>query len=1180
MAFDFTLTRIDNTDTFKEWADKCNAIIDGLNATDFVTNTQGIMTLSSSQTVTGVKTFTQSTAFSGGFTTSGNYTLGGSIGLINTPTLTIRSGDSTLGDGVEFEGARGIALKSLDTSNAVTLAFENAGTPEKLQFDYAGSGGIFEITDGNKLALAGSTPTITVNNYDWILPGTSPGSTPSLLKWTGTGSNLSWLAESALAADIVTDVRDILQSSNFTLPVNLIPVGTMIAVDARILDSWDTVGSPAEYTVWSGAPGWLPCDGQTISYDETTSPEDVVYKELVQLLEGDTASTSDSTTLPDTIGSPAEDPIGGNDIVYLIKYKSDDSTAFAVSTTSGSAGASGINLFDTNGTEVGSFDITGGKVGLNIDTSVFSFDGSGALTADVDTAATADTIAKRDSAGALTVADPTADTHAATKAFVDRAVGERGSVRAFPELIDGHQSHAEFARRSMSFVDRYGRGVFSGVNVFERGGKGNGNDPIGWAYAFSPITDREATFARTFTTAYQYFFIDEEDGILYGSGSNFEGQIGHHDRGTGTDFADYYTQTGDGQNTIYNDSSVEEPIPAMLPQKSEWDANAVTVDTVSYTNEEQEPGVIIKTKDGVGNTYVSGDRLQGFTKYETTSGVPYTRGWLIGSSDNSFGALGTGSTGETSYLSSGPLVFGLNSAGSSLWAVFGVTDAERTTGITTTVSSTPAFKGQVNKRFHYYKRNATLAGGLGVDNSAALAAWKTELGLSGSETFDDFSYYIKKHVINGTGTWLIVGKPGNESDNELWFAGYNGVGQCGNGATANITSRHCPALDSGTTLSLSLSTVSGTSNRVFESSTNHGFKDFEQLGIGSGRYLIIRGDASNANLDTHFRLFPADSASAAYNALVSGGTTSGYANANIGGVINHHKKLKGIFDISVGAENSNNAFHFVLARRTTDTTTDANELDALPESEFGSVTVMSWGRNSQGQLGLGNTSDRRTPQTVSLGTGDRPVDVIAVSTSYNSFVVTEDESTQKRSLRTAGYNGDGLTDQGLVNVNEASNRVPTGATTIFTESNTINSFGSVKNIFVSSGPQWQFGYTGYVFVVVQSETNPDTHALFAGGTNNFGQFGGSAYNNAPTSRYIRIRFPEDPKNIVAMQTNNGQSYFALCKTEEAGETAEEFASKAGRVYGAGFAAKFLGRDQGNSPQRPSWHPVDGQILST
>ncbi len=1165
MAFDFTLTRIDNTDTFKEWADKCNAIIDGLNATDFVTNTQGIMTLSSSQTVTGVKTFTQSTAFSGGFNTSGNYTLGGSVGVINTPTLTIRSGNSTLGDGVEFEGARGIALKSLDTSNAVTLAFENAGTPEKLQFDYAGSGGIFEIADGNKLALAGSTPTITVNNYDWKLPATSPGATPSLLKWTGSGSNLDWLAESALAADIVTDVRDILQSSNFTLPVNLIPVGTMIAVDTRILDSWDTAGSPAEYTAWSGAPGWLPCDGQTLSYDENASPEDVVYKELVQLLEGDTASTSGSTTLPDAIGSPAENPIGGNDIVYLIKYKSDDSTAFAVTTTTGSAGASGINLFNTSGAEVGSFDITGGKVGLNIDTTVFSFDGSGALTAEVDTAATADTLAKRDSAGALTVADPTADGHAATKAFVDRAVGERGSVSAFPELMDGHQSHSEFANQSMTFVDRYGRGVFSGQNVFERGGSNGANFPSGWFNAISPVTDREAVFSRTFTTAFQYFFIDETDGILYGSGSNYEGQLGQRDRGTGTDFTDYYTfQAG---SSIYNDNSVETPLPAMLPQKTEWDANAVTVDTVSYTNEEQEPGLIIKTKDGVGNTYVSGDRLQGFTKYETTSDVPYTRGWLIGSSDNHFGALGTGSTGETSYLTSGPLVFGLNSAGSSLWAVFGVTDAERTTGITTTVSSTPVFKEEVNKRFHYYKRNATLAGGLGVDNSSALAAWKTQLGLSGSETFDDFSYYIKKHVINGHGTWLIVGKPGNESDNELWFAGYNGIGQGGNGSTANDVVRHIPALDSGTTLSLSLSTVGGTSNRVFQSSTDHGFEDFEQLTISGSRYLIIRGDASNANLNTHFRLFPADSESAAYTALVSGGTTNGYANANIGGVINHHKKLKGIFDISVGAEHDWGAHHFILARRTTDTTTSASELDSLPESEFDSVSVMSWGRNSTGQLGLGNTTDTRTPTTVTLGTSDRPVDIVAVSTGYNSFVVTEDSSNNK-SIRTAGANSTGLTDAGTTS----------GNTTSFTLSSTIDSNWWVKNIFVSSGPAWSTEYLGYVFIVAQSKANSDTYALFAGGANRFGQFGTSASYGEETSSFLRVAFPEDPKNLVAMQNARGTAYYALCKSEDAGETAEEFAAKSGRVYGAGYASNYLGNTHLNN--KPSWHPIDQQILSS
>ena len=181
MAYDFTLTRIDNTDTFKEWADKCNDIIDGLNATDFVTNTEGIMTLASNQTVTGIKTFSQSTNFSGSVLITGDYSFGGTTGTISTSTLNISSGSSTIGDGVQLIGAKGIGFKSSASSNAASLKFENAGTPEKLQFNYAGSEtGIFEIADGNKLALAGTSPVLTVNNYDWNLPGTSPGTTASL----------------------------------------------------------------------------------------------------------------------------------------------------------------------------------------------------------------------------------------------------------------------------------------------------------------------------------------------------------------------------------------------------------------------------------------------------------------------------------------------------------------------------------------------------------------------------------------------------------------------------------------------------------------------------------------------------------------------------------------------------------------------------------------------------------------------------------------------------------------------------------------------------------------------------------------------------------------------------------------------------------------------------------------
>lgn len=1179
MAYDFNLIRIDNTDTFKEWADKCNAIIDGLNSTDFITNVAGIMTLSSSQIVTGQKTFSQSTSFSGGFTTTANYTLGGTTGTVNTSTFTVNSSNSTIGGGFEAVGARGIRFKASSASSAASLKFENAGTPQKLVFDYAGDGGVFEIGDGNKLALGGSSPTLTVNSYDWKLPATSPGATPSILKWTGSDNNLSWLAESSLAESIVTDVRDILQNSNFTLPVTLIPVGTMIAVDARILDSWETAGSPAQYTAWGGAPGWIPCDGQTLSYDENASPADITYKELVQLLEGDNSPSSGTTTLPDTIGSPAEDPIGGNSIVYLIKYKSDDTTAFSVSTTTGTAGASGIDLFNTSGTGVGSFDITGGKIGLNIDTSVFSFDGDGALTADVDTGAVGNTIAKRDASGALTVSDPTDSAHAATKGFVDRAVGEVGSVRAFPELIDGHQTYADYTNWSMTFVDKNGRGLVVGNTTSQRAGgpfpNPQPNSPSAWLNAISPITDREATFERTFPTRVNYFFIDD-DGILYGSGRNNGGQIGQRDRGTGTDFIDYYSQFHESGQAPYNGAEINTLIPAMLPQKSAWPAGAVTVDKVSYGDEgEAGVGILIKTKDGVGNSYVSGDRYQGFERYETSNdatefggaGVPYTRGWLIGSSDNSQGALGDGSSTQTSYTSSGAKVFGLNSAGTSLWATFGITDAERSLGINSLVSADPSFVEKVNKRFHYYKENATKAGGLDTTDGLALSEWRTQLGFTGSETFDEYSYYVKKFVIGTYCSWIIVGKPGNESDNEIWFAGSNSVGQAGNGTTGNSFSPtmtvHVPALDSGRTLSLSVSAV-GEGGRIFESTTPHGFKDFEQIRIGSTRYYIIRGGGDNGNLTTRFRLFQGEQN--AYNALVGGGTNNAYSNLSIGSqVLTHYKKLKGIFDISVG---SMQVFHsYILARRTTDTATSATELDSLPETEFDSVTVLAWGRNIAPVLGLGNINDTSTPTTVSLGTTDRPVDVIAQATSSNSFVITED-SSGNRSIRGAGSNFRGLNDPGTTQ----------GNTTTFTLSPTISSNWWVKKVFASSGSAWVAQYAGFIFIVAQSKTNPDTYALFAGGYNNWGMFGTSKYYDRATVNYIRVPFPEDPKNIVAMQTPRGHEYFALCKTEEPGETAEEFAAKVGRVYGAGWASWRLGNT--HLRNKASWHPVDAQILST
>jgi len=1191
MAFDFNLTRIDNTDTFKEWADKCNAIIDGLNATDFITSSAGFLTLASNQTITGQKSFTQSATFTRGFTSTGtitstgDFTLGGTTGIINAPTFQINSGTFTTGSGFEVIGASGIGFKSSSTSSTASLKFENAGTPEKLQFDYAGAGeGNFEIVDGNRLTLAGSSPTIGVNNYQWDLPATSPGVTPSLLKWSGTGSQLEWLGQSSFATSILADVIAGLQESNFTLPVTLIPVGTMVAVDARILDNWpetlNGLSSPENYGILNTVPGWIPCAGQTLTFDETeNSPIDTEFKELIELLEG-IDSPNGSTTLPDTIGSPGEeDPIGGNSIVYLIKYKSDDTTAFAVSTTTGVAGASGINLFDTSNADVGSFDITGGKIGLNIDTDDFAFGVGGKLelTANIDATATADTIAKRDSAGALAVATPTADEHATTKAFVDALAvtlrGETGgSVIAFPELRDGHQTYTNRLenRWGMSFVDRLGRGVFTGSNTYERNSvDSRGNVPQGWFNAISPVTDKEAVFERTFTTSRNYFFIDD-DGIIYGTGLNLYGHIGQRDRGTGTDFTDYYTQFHGSGEEPYNDTGVETPVPALLPQKTEWDANAVTIDTVSYNSRPDYPLLIAKTKDGIGNEYNSNDRLQGLERYETSSaavggaGVAYTRGWLIGASRESRSQLGTGAATSTSYTTTGPRVFGLNSAGSSLWAIFGVTDTERTAGINT-LSSTDIAK--INKRFHYYKRNATLKGGLDdTDDATALATWRTELGFTGSETFDEFSYYVKKVIVNDFASYLVVGKPGNESDNEVWMAGYGAFGASGNGTSDSNIFRHVPVTDGGTTSSLSISVVGGTSNRVYESSTAHGFEDFEQLRIGSSstRYYIIRGDASNANLTTQFRLFSDESH--AYNALANGGTTHAHGNAAIASqVITHCAKVKGIFDISVGFFGSDAGY--VLARRTTDTTTDATDLDALPESDFASKSVMSWGYNGHGELGRGNTTNGSFPTTVALGTTDTPVDIIAVADGANTFVITEN-TDGNRSVRVAGDNSIGLADAGTT----------AGNTTTFTISSTIDANWWVKEVFVSQGAGAFNSYRGSIFIVAQSKSNSDNYALFAGGHNMQGHFGSSQRYNTATLNYLRVPFPEDPKNITAMQNMAGDAYFALCKTAEAGETAAQFAAKSGRTFGTGWATYHLGNTSNRN--KTSWHPVDQQILST
>lgn len=1147
---DFNFNTVADTDTFTQWKNKCNEVIEALNAADFITAEDGVVTVGTTQTITGQKTFSQSLNLKG-FTNIGNFNSNGASATVNASTLTFSTINSA--GSITFVNSAGINLKASSTSASITLGYTSAGSPEKLIFNYTAGGGVFEIADGNKLSLAGSEPTLRLNGYDLRLPSAAPVSDSVLQFNSATPSIGTWQAKTDLVEEVASSVTAAFSAEELTLPVNLIPVGTMIAVDSRILNDWNPI--EGEYLTDVDYPGWIPCNGQVLSFDDAASPPDVTYKELIQRLDPTQSGTSGSATLPNTFdtnsphngtGPIGEAEIGGNVVIYLIKYKQDAVTTFSIESKDGN-GKNGIQFYDNDNAPVASIGIAGGLIGLNVDTDYFDFNTAGALTFSdeaISSNASANTIAKRDASGNIKVGEPTDPEHAVTKLYVDSL---RGNSLVFPELTNGG-GYADY-NNSFSFIDN-GHGRVIGGQVRQRLGSGTGEKGGKFNFAaFSPITNKACVWKRTYPNPAVFHFVDEDD-IVYGVGYNGHGQIGHKDRGKSSDYSDYYAQFTDA--APYDETDVEDPIPAFLPPATIWPANAVTVDWLESRIEpfwHEYGSKVLKTKDGIERSYIGGQRTAGFEKkYIDSTEIPYTRGWILSCGQNSSGQHGTGGGGEGNYstYNTGPWVWGIDSAGRSLWATFALTDAER--GTSSSWDSTK--KTQINKRFNYFKPNAVKQYGLSnVGDAEALTTWRSsnQCGFSGSESFTDYSWYIKKARITHTGIYVIVGKPGNESDNEIWHAGYNALGNAGNGTTEQHYD-FVPACATALAITgKTFSTVGSTGNTVFQSSSAHGFKDLEVIQIGTSFYYIARGNASNINVSTQFRLF--SSASAAVTSILNGGTSGAYANANIGAsTLKHGSRYKGIFDFSVSVSQPYWDHDTIIARRTTDSTTNTNLLDALPEQDLSSIAVVSWGYNGQGQCGVNSTTNVLNPTPIfSLGTSDRPVATYGIICGSNTFIITEDTGGVK-TLYGAGQLGHGLLDKGTLTGNQLK----------FQKCAICDSW-NIRDFYVTHGTWWNTGYVGQVHAVCELKNDSTVRALFSGGWNANGMLGGNFNYGAYTPNFKRVPFPEDPANIVAINKLGLEANVILCKDRnyDLPETAEELAAKPGRIYGAGNLSWFI-----------------------
>jgi hypothetical protein len=1116
----YSIEPIAYSDNFKVWIDRFNDIVTELKTTNFAVNDEYV-DRQNDQTIIGVKTFDNASIFNSNVTISGNLNLAN--GLIQTNNAAKQFNSTYAVDGnINFIGANGINLLANASDYGFSFSFPTASTFNTLILDYETAGGIFKIANNVNLEIQNSKIKFGANT--WTFPS-FPGVESVLTYDTGT-SAIVWKSATSLVEDLTSEIASSVALINTN---EMMPVGTIIEVDTTKAQQWS--GSLAGGNIPDeDFYGWLILNGGTITATDANS----VFVELVDLLvPGQTGFPRSATLLPNsTTGSPAT--------VKLIKYLPDAVSSFSL------AKGNGISFFEANGTTPkNTASLKNGitHIALNADSTVFQFTG-GQLQLKTNI--------PRYNSGRLTTATPAANTDAVNKEYVDTRIlsgGVEGSCFDLMESSDG-LGYSD-AKNSFSIVDKSGAGrAWRTVATSTlSSGSIDADVTLNSIGPFGSNLGKVTQLQRTFATPDQFFFVDQDD-VVYGYGTNARGDIAATSRGI-SEFSSYYD--GFFPTNPYNSSvQISQLLPAFLPIKEKWSANAVLLDSVtgisgsndSYSN------ITLKTKDGYDNSYNNvNSATSGLVSYFNGT-IPYTRGYYLSTGLNNTGQFGRGDLVSTS-AATGPLVWGptVDSPGRNLWYNFALTETQKQTiktpGELTTLLNSSSSE-QIRKRFNWFKPNAITAGGLATSAPDALSAWRTQTGLT-TEAFNDYSWYIKKVVRTYDAHYVIVGKPGNESDNEVWCTGVNRKGAFGNLRANSLSlSDFAPMLtaESDAVINPQPSNIAGTfrvlgtttptaTGTVFERSNlaAHNLLDFDTLTYGTTNYYVILGNAAGANRATQFRLFSSfngarlafiGSSQTTDDVLLSNSATNGIAAANL-----RRSRLRGIVDISVsrgtGADTSGDGI--ILRKALTFDTLPAGLLDSVPEQNILTDRLYCCGLNSNGRLAVGqdNLTNPNLPTITAFsgsapGTNNKIVKIQTCNFSAVSFALASNGV-----LYFAGNRASGCANSGSA---------ATGNISIWTSFNLPN----VHDFFVIDDAS-----RTRIFVIVETAPSSGIFELYVGGININYILGTSVSLGVATPKYAKVIFPENAKNIVNIAGAMDQTYI-LCKDE--GEDI-------GRVYVAG-----------------------------
>jgi len=1260
-----TFETVISTDTFKQWADKCNELIGEINITEIPT-IDSVVGISNNQTITGNKTFDGPSSFaSASFAgllnsvsiASGNLVIGQldqpevtytkfydpnitfqksildpvvslTLKSASPSTLLITDGNLEIGGSGDLVVGGQLEANGFSVDGGGNLSVDGGlswGPLDSYLQDGLGlkvSGGDIETTAGglivtDEIVWGGGTlfqnGNATLNNnlfiegdeiefsdstapilsfpgigYDWEIPTSKPLE-DSILSWDIGGDTLEWVTKTDFADDIELAVSSSLTAANFSIPVQLLPVGTIIAVDSDVLTNWDQAdeGNGLAYVEDAEFSTWLVPDGvKQVSFDSNDTTYEKIAKLINPALVGQTSGTVTLTDLFETA------PTGQR---YIMKVAEDAVINFRLRNKNDLSGGTGIKLFDAAGVQQSYLDINGGSIAVNYNSKTIDLTNSGRQ---LNVRSTfdpyfADTqngfVAGYTTSGQLRTKWPVANEDAVSKSYLENQLDVvNTTVDTLETTVNTSLSNtlASVEAENQILLDRIN--VFENVGriwklparegnltIFENANTSSGNQNSKDEVYLTGSTGNKlwGTSMSNLNQNWMYITSDDKmatvhsDDYDYGTQKYTDGApIAALSPITGT-WAKAKEIVPNGHRTMMID---EDGIPyawgyqsnyyglrgqgAYINPENNWTSNSasgLTVDQI--TDHTPIPCMVpnataifssnkcnyIRIKQVAYDTYLSGDywwRRNGFHVI-TKDGY-----------DLDDAKFFTGNNEDDGINK--PTIRGRVISGGHLNANYWYENASANSANATTARG-PIIWGPGQTQmgavlwWEYGNSTQTLTGSPNGEPERVQSPGNKSFNFYTPENANydsDYPWYIKKIVSSCWDHFVIVGKEGDDDANELWHWGINAYYESGNQATRGVNNQFMVPVHDGINRNLGSPMVNdGGNTRIFrrKDSQPHGLKNLDAIKLPNNYwYFVVLGDGNNERKNTRFRVYPYSGTNALKNGLFpnSPGTTNATSytlSATTSTFIpNYQTRLTGIVDLQINHWQNNTTQNVVWALRknssTFSTWTNPNH------------DLWTWGRNNHGQTGQGNTGSWRSPAKIT-GYTDQ-----IYNTGHGNFV------RKNAALFFTGYHG----NSGGVGFAKAISSTNTTQSVTSLQRVTIGAAGNnaCKKLFVVP---WQGNTGNQQFAVTRSVTDEAggiQAQLYVNGYTYYHETGwhmGSGAEthdsaNNYTNGWRRIFFPEDPMNIVQIATGNPHVMFILCK--DGGDPDAE----RGRLYVAGW----------------------------